>query len=306
MSGPITYDVPISPPSDHNSVFLTSGDTPFVFILTDTWARRKEHAVIFDTRRQIFYRFPDLKFEMVRFALALGPDRKVLKFKQDPLLPGLSFSETILTTTHVILCYYTSNSSQFAQAYIIPDDNETRELRLSHETIAPIQILTHESLLQNSIIDPTTGSIRLRILHKLRFGKQECLYTDIILPTSRAGEVLPMLIDTHVAFALDGPIECTGTDFVESSTDGFARGMCIMAIGSSKDKLQVRRFSIDATGERCVAVFGDISTLPLPAGLERLSMVSFYGVRGRVCICCRDITQLNASADVVELAVDFE
>ena len=66
LSGPITYDVAISLPSGHNSVFLTSGDTPFVFIFADTWEMRKEYAIVFDTRRQIFYKFPELRFKMVR------------------------------------------------------------------------------------------------------------------------------------------------------------------------------------------------------------------------------------------------
>ena len=112
-----------------------------------------------------------------------------------------------------------------------------------------------------------------------------------------------MLIDTHGASALDGPIEDSGSNLVESSIDGFARGMRIMAI--STDELQVRRFNIDATGGRCIVVSDDTSTLPMPAGLERFSITSFHGVRGRVCIGGIDTTRLNARVKV-EIAVDFE
>lgn len=98
------------------------------------------------------------------------------------------------------------------------------------------------------------------------------------LPANPTGMVLPISICTHAVFAIDEAFDDPGINLVESSPDGFARGLYFMDISS--EEFQVRRFSIDATGERCVAVVGDMFSLPV--ALYPFDPTFFDGMKGRI------------------------
>ncbi|KAF8548847.1 hypothetical protein OG21DRAFT_668985 [Imleria badia] len=192
--------------------------------------------------------------------------------------------------THIILSHIgfsTSDSVEIVQVYVIPDNNETHELRLSHETIrvphvlrTPPWLFPDWFLLCNSVIDPITGSTCLRLLLR-RFQyeprhNQQFVCADITLPANSTADVLPMSISTHDVFTTADPNSRTE---LSSSTDGFARGLCLVVI--DRDKIQIRKFTIDATGETCVGLVGDLSPLSLPS--RCWEMVAFDGTRGRIC-----------------------
>ncbi|KAF8548846.1 hypothetical protein OG21DRAFT_668918 [Imleria badia] len=224
---------------------------------------------IFDTRSQIFYKFPKLVLE---------PDTGRLTLR----VPDQEF---MLTMTHIIHSYVgfsISDPSEIIQAYVIPDDNETHELRLSHETTPRIlgtapRFLPVSFLLHNSVIDPVTESTRLKFLHISQSPhNQEFLCTDITLPANSTVGVLPMSISTHVVFDI---AEADGMCIsLLSSTDGFARGLCVMAIASAKAR--IRKFTVDGTGETCMGLVGDV--LPLSPVATYRSTGSFDGTRGRL------------------------
>ena len=157
--------------------------------------------------------------------------------------------------THVIVIHghMSYPKGQLIQAYTIPDDNQPHELRLSHETVS-CDSLSSWFLLRNSVVDPATGSTSLRFLNR-RFV-QQFLCTDFALPANSSGDILPISIDTHAVLAMDSVQFGMHSKFIQASPDGFARGFCevdFMSTGS-----RVRKFTIDATGERCVGVVGDL------------------------------------------------
>ncbi|KAF8135103.1 hypothetical protein EV363DRAFT_1447879 [Boletus edulis] len=83
------------------------------------------------------------------------------------------YNNVILTRTHVISVWmYTTSGPSFdatvlIQAFIVPDSaipHDVGELRLTHEVI--LDTYLHSScLLRNSIVDPVTGLVNIRLLH---------------------------------------------------------------------------------------------------------------------------------------------
>ncbi|KAF8548843.1 hypothetical protein OG21DRAFT_668791 [Imleria badia] len=266
LSGPITFDVPVSCTGHDEYLQVKSGDTPFVLI-SGIPSQTLRSTMIFDTRSQIFYGFPKHGYD-----------------PNDPIL-GVLGQEIVLTMSHIILCRASSSPFdpfQLVQAYVIPDD-ETHDLRLSHETSPDVGgtslwIPPACFLLRNSVIDPITGSTRLRILHMWRsYPNQEFLCTDITLPADSTADVLPISIHTHAVFTIDDAYGFN-MKFFQSSADGYARGLCALSIASAKPR--VRKFTIDGTGETCVGVVGDV--FPLSTDVTYRSTGSFDGTRGRI------------------------
>jgi hypothetical protein len=168
------------------------------------------------------------------------------------------------------------------QAYVMPDANETHELRLSHETITDNKA-TSWSLLQNSVIDPITGSTRMRLLHSLRspFGDLQVLCADLTLPAHSIENVLPMLIDMHVVFSVvNAGYGIYGKHF-QVSPVGLARGLCIVV--SNHDETCIGKFNIDMTGERCVGIVSDLFPLWPAAENNRRRIKLLDSSRGKVC-----------------------
>lgn len=206
--------------------------------------------------------------------------------------------------THIILCYMASASSQFIQAYVIPDDNESRELCLSHEAIAPLPKSAEWSILRNSTIDPNTGTTRLRLLHMVGSGDTTAFVcTDVILPAKSPGEILPMTVHAHVVLSVDDPIRHKGLNYILSSADGCARGLWVVGRPYDHSNVRkIRRFTIWTSKDLgCASFVGDASSISLPDGFDEWEM-SFNGAKGRLCFTGMD--SLNNVP--VGLAVDIE
>ena len=73
------------------------------------------------------------------------------------------YERIVLTESHITVPNISFVKKQLVQVYMLPDD-EKHELRLSHEAITMYRHTRSWSLLQDSAIDPITGSARLRLL----------------------------------------------------------------------------------------------------------------------------------------------
>ena len=207
----------------------------------------------------------------------------------------------VLSTTHVIVIHAVQEFSVeklLVQAYIVPSEKELHlsQLRPSHQAIItynrPVLYNTscvhHKpwrcgwSLLRDSVVDPITGSTHLRLLHTYPHdsdAEQRFDCVDFTLPANSTEVILPMSIETHLLFDIPDFYPYLGGQLVEASPEGFAQGLCI--ISPEDTESHIRKFSIDATGERCVGVVGS-SHLPWPhANLHDSSQLFDY-TRGRM------------------------
>ncbi|KAF8449359.1 hypothetical protein L210DRAFT_2661229 [Boletus edulis BED1] len=260
LSGPISSDVPISFPVGDLSLRVESGDAPFLFISADPSLRHVEHALIFDIRTRIFYEFP-----------------------QSGLDPGPYPSfKVVLTMTHIILCH--SHTHRVIEAYVIPDDKETNELRLTHETMTDMPSPVWWFLLRNPVVDPITGSTHLRflLLSPYNFDQFRFVCADMTLPANSTENVLPLLLDADATTM--GPMPYSyivRPELIQSSADGFARGLGLQP--GIPGKLYIGRFGIDATGEQCMVDVGRMSSIPVAADMSCWERASFDGTSGRLC-----------------------
>ena len=92
-----------------------------------------------------------------------------------------------------------------------------------------------------------------------------------------------MTIDTHVVFAMTNIRYNWADKLVQTSANGLTRGLCV--VGPVSKGVHVRKFTIDATGERCVGAVGR----PVPFwpsaeldGWHWWSNLRFNGMRGRM------------------------
>ncbi|KAF8548841.1 hypothetical protein OG21DRAFT_1500760 [Imleria badia] len=290
LSGPITSNIPLSCTDRDARLHVKSGDTPFVLISVIPSQSRWTRSLMFDTRSQIFYKFPKLGYD------ANGP------------ILGVMGQQIVLTMTHIIL-YRTSSSPsdpfQLIQAYVIPDNNETHELRLSYETSPDVcgfssWVPPPFFLLRNSVTDPITGSTHTRILH---MRQSNLLCTDITLLANSTADVLPISIHTHY-HAVFTDDECSSiTNIFQSSTDGFARGLCASITSA---KLLIRKVTIDGTGETCVGVVGDV--YPLPTDATHMLIGPFDGLRGRILLTTgseREVVVLDMEKELLLILKDL-
>ena len=115
-----------------------------------------------------------------------------------------------------------------------------------------------------------------------------------------------MSVDTHVVFAVSN-IRCNWSDkFLHASANGLLRGLCV--VGPAPDGAQIRKFAIDATGERCVGVVGrPVPFWPdaeVPRWDRQWNILKFDGSRGRMCYArCYFVADYFRTAVV---AVDLE
>lgn len=181
------------------------------------------------------------------------------------------------------------------QVFTLPSDphpagNETGVLRLSHEGIIR-ECLENLVLIRNSIVDAITQSTSLRFLRLQTEG--DCLHfycVDLTLPRSLSDIVLPVSIEVNDIFTVKGglydPFVSPTGYYVKASDDGHARGFCRnRGENDSSNSPWFTKFTIDATGDECVAVVGPASP---PRWIHNdgppcFSMISFDGVTGRFC-----------------------
>ena len=192
----------------------------------------------------------------------------------------------MLTESHIIVLRgstsFLHSKKQLVQVYTVPDD-EKCTLRLSYEGIVVCRDTTSWSLLRDSVIDTITGSARLRLLRIYRYrSKRQFECVDLTLPPNTTKDILPMSIDTHVVFAMAN-VRCDwGDKFIHASANGLVRGFCV--VGPVPKGAGIRKFTIDATGERCVGVVGRPAPIWPGAELNRWAprTLDFDGTRGRL------------------------
>ena len=184
------------------------------------------------------------------------------------------FEKVVLTKLHIIVVCANRSfvKEQLVQVYMLPDNGE-RTLRLSHEAIIRCRDSVSWSLLRASVIDPITGSSRLRLLRVYRYRSKwqfECV--DLTLLANSTQDILPMSVNTHVVFTVSN-IRCDwGDKFLHASANGLLRGLCI--VGPAPEGVQIRKFTIDATGERCMGPL----VVRLHSGPMLMSLTGMCGI----------------------------
>jgi len=222
------------------------------------------------------------------------------------------------------------------------------ELRLSHEMLTRDTGSLWLTPIRNAIVDPITQSTTLRFMHTYApfdptpKTRVRLVCTDYILPTSNSGptrataadnhhrgisnnnsdnlnaivrstkEVLPITVASHDILSVQGVWH---GNLVDASDDGFVRGLCMVGCYTGGSDIpntgMVHKFTVDATGERCVAVVGD--RFPPWKGLDttRYYEYSFDGMRGKMWHTKRGVREMDmagrpADRDVLATLSDFK
>ncbi|KAF8135096.1 hypothetical protein EV363DRAFT_1322475 [Boletus edulis] len=197
------------------------------------------------------------------------------------------YNNLILTKTHVISVWmYTSgpssNATVLIQAFVVPDSaipHDVGELRLTHEVIL-YTYLRSSGLLRNSIVDPVTGSVNIRLLHVTANGpaaeQSHMMCLDLALPKPVSNtDVLPISIHSQHLFESSCEFEHHTV-----SDDGYARGLLFTEeLPPYLGFRNVRKFTIDASREECAIAISDPCPLDLPIESQD---IRFDGIRGRI------------------------
>ena len=112
---------------------------------------------------------------------------------------------------------------------------------------------------------------------------------ELALPKQlRTDSILPVTVDTHGVAQLDcGPFKHRQhMTYIESSDDGHVRGF--VRFSELNRRVQpvsadlVVKFTIDASGERCIATLGSVMTTQIDNPFP-FAHIWFDNVRGRLC-----------------------
>ncbi|KAN0092722.1 hypothetical protein V8E55_003506 [Tylopilus felleus] len=231
----------------------------------------------------------DLRTSRVhRLSLPMFSSNYLTNPSQDYL--SYSISQIILTKTHAIAVQMPlglRDAPLLVQAFAVPgsavlrDEREVGEFRLTHEIAMSRGSF---GLLRDSIVDPVTESVNIRLLHITTPGwpySQEhhmlCLDLTLPKPTSTT-DVLPIFIRSQHLFESWWTCE-----LYTASDDGYVRGLLLTTpVHPSLREVGARKFTIDASEEVCTVVVGD----PCPDVDISNNRVAFDGARGRI-LCHR-------------------
>ncbi|KAF9230083.1 hypothetical protein BU15DRAFT_69502 [Melanogaster broomeanus] len=288
FSGPMSMDIPLLPRK--LPAYGISGQWPFVCI---HWPGL---SLVWDMRTRIFHKLPSFSSEVTRITSMPHPP------------------QLILSKSHVIAVHRPWHSidvenwpaNTILQAFIVPvpvphsDSADIRELRLTHEA-SVVEISFSMRLLRNSVFDPVTKATNLRILNDLRSSDGSLKYTcvDLMLSEPSLGNVLPILSTRNTSSAAIGKQESMTLpplpmmDILEE--------FLVCTIANPLGGGCVRRFSVDASNERCIAVVGERYSM---RHIDRTNFVrdkcEFDGVRGRIYYTekagqedCRDLVVVD-------------
>ncbi|KAG6377948.1 hypothetical protein JVT61DRAFT_14742 [Boletus reticuloceps] len=310
LSGPEMIDVPtwaLSPEAFIPRIRVDSGIAPYAYVsLCST--NKPRQSLIFDPRYRRFYKFPSFRTQI---DLLLNYRGAWL-----PHLVEVYFTRTYLfVLNRSYLIHGNVGHVEVLQVFAFPDidsdpgpsrdsasdglaDSDTissivYELRLTHEILTRDTRSMWLAPIRDAFVDPITTSTTLRFMHTTE-------------------EVLPITIVSHDVFSVRG---VWNGNLLDASKDGFVRGLCMVgfyADGSVTPNIpMVYKFTVDATGERCVAVIGDPS--PPWAELEpaRHYEYTMDGMRGRLWHTKGDVLQMDSSGqpvdkDVLAVVADFK
>ncbi|KAF8552745.1 hypothetical protein OG21DRAFT_1338548 [Imleria badia] len=227
------------------------------------------------------------------------------KIKSRPLLMNV-----LLTNTHVFAFFWTITAlgkwdKTVVQAFTVPDnlpstENRNRVLHLSHEGI--LFQRDPSTIIRDSVVDPITGSIKVRFLCDWMDRIGSCLHPkciEVTLPKPSPIDVTPMLISWHSVLGEKGPLHQDRPferDSLRSTDDGYTRGLFrILNHYPNDDDMHIHpwnlsavvKFTIDATQECCVATLSQF--FPLPAEWKHFncctqldSWMNFDAIWGRL------------------------
>ncbi|KAF8554060.1 hypothetical protein OG21DRAFT_1509378 [Imleria badia] len=185
------------------------------------------------------------------------------------------------------------------QAFTVPDSQHPVEsgkglLRLSHEGVYSTRKWPF-AVIRNSVVDPTTGAIRVRLLEHDKYDGFISTCATLTLDTPGSlDDVSPLFIDEHHILArgnvpFKDDLYYDDDAYYDVSDDGYARGLFTRDPDPDRAAFGVMKFTIDATQDRCVAVLSGFSRarewVDIVAGFDRYSWnpyVCLDGVRGRL------------------------
>ncbi|KIJ08117.1 hypothetical protein PAXINDRAFT_173094 [Paxillus involutus ATCC 200175] len=242
-------------------------------------------------------------------------DSKTGSFYKLPPFNSIWRPKVILTKTHLIALCIMSHTATLVRAFIIPHPPSptpphatVNELCLTHEAHmdeCPSPVL----LIRDSVFDTITRSTNLRFLVGFDDHQTNYCCLDLTLPEPSSGEVMPMSIRIQDLFAVDCDSEPA---LAGGSADGHVRGFVSRLTGDDScphgDVINIQKFTIDASQEKCTAVLGEPAPVAFPQNLGGISaMISrfnftsnmsqeFDAIRGRFCY---DIDNGSRLTDIV-------
>lgn len=125
-------------------------------------------------------------------------------------------------------------------------------------------------------------------------------------------EVLPITAVSQDIFSVRG---VWNGNLVDASDDGFVRGMCMVGRYSEGSHIPdlgiVHKFSVDATGERCVANVGEACPPWEGLNTSRCYEYSFDGMRGKMWKTKGDVLEMDMAGRPVDketlaIVLDFK
>ncbi|KAF8554427.1 hypothetical protein OG21DRAFT_1497072 [Imleria badia] len=248
------------------------GSTPFLVVRHG----QQQSPVVFDLHKRCLYSLPEPK----------DPSDLANELQFRPTFPYYWHNvsnQLVLTRTHVIaveMYGWSFDMHALIRAFVVPDSvalldrTGVGELRLTHEVTIPTALPSF-SLLRNSVVDPVTGSVNIRLLlitPSIHEDHKDMSCLDLALPTPvSTTNVLPISIRSqHLFESRWTSVRYTASD------DGYVRGMLLTNSGPPHFRA-TSKFTIDASGEEFIVAVSD----SCPVGWD-LDDVAFDGTRGRI------------------------
>ncbi|KAF9230281.1 hypothetical protein BU15DRAFT_69325 [Melanogaster broomeanus] len=253
FSGPVSVDIPVLEGEIINGM---SRQWPYLCINGSC------RGLVWDMRTRIFHKLPHFS-SALHICWSRGG------------FPRLRPVQVVAAESHIIAVYHWSGrrgNAAIFQAFVFansprPASDGIYDLRLTHETSTETEYCRSTlHLLRNSVFDPVTRATSLRILSFLDSEKHmEHTCLDFTLPELQPTRlVVPMTIHTQPLFTFTFKSEGVMNEYwITSSDDGHLRGICrALALGNDRGLSArahfIRKFSIDASKEICVAALGNI------------------------------------------------
>ena len=183
------------------------------------------------------------------------------------------------------------------QAFVVPDvailldKTGVSELRLTHVVIPTA--FRSLNLLRNSKVDPVTGSVNIKLLYitpNFLIGRAQqhmhmsCLDLTLPQPASTL-DVLPISIRSQHLFD-----SWWTTVRYTTSDNGYVRELLLTNLAPYSFVIDVRKSSIDASGEECAIVITNSWPVDLVRESDAVAFAS--GGNGRSCLICHGAVEI--------------
>lgn len=225
----------------------------------------------------------------------------------------------LFTKTHVITLHFHNRPapSTFVRAMVLPSQScsnisDPVPLRVTHQSLLH-GYLENVTIIRNSVIDPESGAINIRLLNQCYKEGAGVHFSCIDLtlpkhPPTEENTISEMTISTHNILEVDN-IPClfrlSEMFHVDCSDDGYARGFLLSRLQNEKPlpEYLMMRFSIDASAESCTGVVGKVMSHQWNQINHQPLTFSLDCVTGRLCYRKKGEV---AEAKVLALVVDLK